>query len=164
MKSIAIMFTCAFVVLLFADAVHAQDPMVYPAKGQSQEQMEKDKFECYSWAKKQTGFDPMQVPQATAPPPQQQQRSGGAVRGAAGGALAGAAIGKLSGGSASKGAAWGAAGGGLVGGMRHSRRRQADQQAQQQWEQEQAANYAHQRNQYNRAFGACMEGRGYTVR
>jgi len=164
MKSIAIMFICAFVALLLADAVHAQDPMVYPAKGQSQEQMEKDKFECYTWGKNQTGFDPMQVPQATAPPPQQQQRSGGAVRGAAGGALAGAAVGKLSGGSASKGAAWGAAGGGLVGGMRQSRQRQADQQAQQQWEQEQAANYAHQRNEYNRAYGACLEGRGYTVR
>ncbi len=50
----------------------AQDFMIYPAKGQSQDQMEKDKFECYSWAKGQTGFDPMEMPKATAPPPSKQ--------------------------------------------------------------------------------------------
>ena len=43
----------------------AQDQIVYPAKGQSDKQMEKDKYECYSWAKKQTGFDPMATPTAT---------------------------------------------------------------------------------------------------
>ena len=41
--------------------------------------------------------------------------------------------------------------------MRQSRQRQADQQAQQ------AAGSAG-RSEYNRAYGACMEGRGYTVR
>ena len=29
--------------------------MIYPAKNQSNEQTEKDKFACYSWAKGQTG-------------------------------------------------------------------------------------------------------------
>lgn len=48
----------------------AQDPIVFPAEGQSQEQMEKDKFSCYQWAKNETGFDPMQTPTASAPPPQ----------------------------------------------------------------------------------------------
>ena len=42
--------------------VWSQDLVVYPAKGQSNDQMEKDKFECYSWAKGQTGFDPMAMP------------------------------------------------------------------------------------------------------
>jgi len=28
--------------------VAAQDPIVYPAKGQSAEQTDKDKFECYN--------------------------------------------------------------------------------------------------------------------
>jgi hypothetical protein len=28
-----------------------QDLAVYPADGQSQEQMDKDKYECYTWAK-----------------------------------------------------------------------------------------------------------------
>ena len=36
----------------------ASDPIVFPAKGQSNEQMEKDKYACYGWSKKETGFDP----------------------------------------------------------------------------------------------------------
>ena len=55
--------------VFIAETAVAQDLMIYPAKGQSQDQMEKDKFECYSWAKGQTGFDPMEMPKATAPPP-----------------------------------------------------------------------------------------------
>jgi len=44
-----------------------QDLVVYPADGQSQEQLDKDKDECYTWAKQQTGiFDPMvQSPAST---------------------------------------------------------------------------------------------------
>ena len=64
----------------------AQEPFVYPAKGQNQEQIDKDKYTCYTWAKGQTGFDPMQQQTTTAP----QQKQGGAVKGAAGGAALGA--------------------------------------------------------------------------
>lgn len=32
--------------------------------------MENDKYECYSWAKQQTGFDPTRQLKATEPPPQ----------------------------------------------------------------------------------------------
>lgn len=134
----------------------AQEPVAFPAKGQSNERMEQDKFACYQWAKGQTGFDPMQTPTATAPPPQQK---GGAVRGAAGGAAAGAAIGAIAG-NAGKGAAIGAASGGLIGGVR---RRQSENE-QQQYAQEQTAAYENRRAGYNRAWGACMEGKGYTVR
>jgi hypothetical protein len=133
-----------------------QEPIVYPAKGQSADRMEQDKYSCYQWAKGQTGFDPMQAPAATSPPPQQK---GGAVKGAAGGAALGAAIGAIAG-DAGKGAAIGAAGGGLIGGAR----RHQSRRAQEEWSQKQAAGYEQQRNQYNRAWGACMEGRGYTVR
>lgn len=45
---------------LSVERVSGQDLVVYPAKGQAQEQMQKDKYECYGWAKQQTGFDPMQ--------------------------------------------------------------------------------------------------------
>ena len=31
--------------------VHAQEPIVYPSKGQSQKQMEQDKYSCYQWAR-----------------------------------------------------------------------------------------------------------------
>ena len=153
-----------FITVLFTGSVMAQELMIFPAKGQSEDQMEKDKFECYSWGKKQTGFDPMVIPKATAPPPQQQAQSGGAVRGAAGGAVTGAAIGKITGNSRSDGAKYGAAAGAAMGGMRRSGQRQADQKAQEQWEKEQADNYMKNRNDYTRAYGACLEGKGYTVK
>ena len=48
----------------------ADDLMIYPKEGQSVEQQEKDKFECYGWAKNESGFDPMAPPTATEAPPQ----------------------------------------------------------------------------------------------
>jgi hypothetical protein len=65
-----------FEVSLFS-YVQAQEIIVYPAKGQSNDQMEKDKFECYIWARDQTGFDPMQMPIASSPPPSQERKSVG---------------------------------------------------------------------------------------
>jgi uncharacterized protein YcfJ len=83
--------------------------------------MEKDKYDCYSWAKQQTGFDPMQ-PQATqAPSPQPQQPSGERVRGAARGAAVGAVVGEIANDDAGKGAAAGAAAGTMAGGMKPAR-------------------------------------------
>lgn len=141
---------------VFAVTAYAGEPVIYPAKGQSQKQMEKDKHSCYGWAKNQTGFDPMQPPPAAQAPPQPQ---GERVRGAARGAAGGAAIGAIAG-DAGKGAAAGAVGGTMVGGMRQRQKKRQSAEAQQQ----QTANYEAQRNNYNRAFGACMEGRGYTVK
>jgi len=144
-------------------AMAQQEPIIYPAKGQGPEQLEKDKYECYSWAKKQTGFDPMQIPQASTPPPAKQAPQGGVVKGAARGAAVGAAVGAI-GGDAGKGAAMGAAGGGLVGGMRRADQNRQQAASEQQWEQQQAAEYNQKRSSYNRAYGACLEGRGYTVK
>jgi len=155
-------FILILIVFFFAGMSLAQDPIVFPAKGQSQDQMEQDKFSCYQWAKNETGFDPMQTPTASTPPPQQQAGRGGALKGAAVGAGAGALIKKDD--SRSKGAATGAVVGGVVGGAAQSRQMQKDQQARQQWEQQQANEYAQKRNTYNRAFGACMESKGYTVK
>jgi hypothetical protein len=67
-------------------------------------------------------------------------------------------------GDAGKGAAIGAASGGLIGGMKKRDQKRSQQAAQTQWEQEQANAYMQGRNSYNRAFGACLEGRGYTVK
>jgi hypothetical protein len=36
------------------------DLIVYPANGQSKDQQAADQYECYNWAKGQTGFDPTQ--------------------------------------------------------------------------------------------------------
>jgi len=134
----------------------AQDPIVFPAKGQSKEQTEKEKYTCYQWAKEQTGFDPMKVPTATAPPPKEK---GGIVKGAAGGALVGVAVGAIAG-DAGKGAAIGAASGGIIGGARKHK----SQQEQKEYEQGQVATYEQSRSTYNRAWSACMEGKGYTIK
>jgi hypothetical protein len=157
-KKLCILILAAFTAaaIMAATVQAAQDPIVFPAKGQSNEKMESDKYACYTWSKGQTGFDPMQAPTATAPPP---PAKGGAVKGAAGGALAGAAIGAVAG-DAGKGAAVGAVTGGIVGGAR----KQKSQKEQQQYAEQQAAGYEQKRSEYNRAWSACMEGKGYTVK
>jgi hypothetical protein len=137
--------------------------IVYPGKGQSQKQMDKDKYDCYTWAKQQTGFDPMVAPKATAPPPGRGTPEGGLFRGATRGALVGVTAGAIAG-DAGKGAAIGAATGGLIGGMRRRDQAWQQEQAQEQWAQKQAAQYTQKRNEYNRAYGACLEGKGYTVK
>ena len=163
MKSKIYVITIIILGACIAGSALAQDPIIYPAKGQSQDQMEKDKFECYSWAKGQTGFDPMKMPTASSPPPQQEAQQGGVGRGAVRGGAVGLAAGAIAG-DPGKGAAIGAVSGGLIGGMRRRDQKQSQQQAQQQWEQEQANAYMQGRNSYNRAYGACLEGRGYTVK
>jgi hypothetical protein len=69
--------------------------MVYPAHGQSPEQLERDRYECHVWAVQQTGFDPSRP---NAPPgqrlvvePANPPGTGTAV-GAIAGAILGAAI------------------------------------------------------------------------
>ncbi len=158
-------YAMAFMMVLSLVSVPAlaQEMIIYPAKDQSQEQMDKDKFECYNWAKKQTNFDPMKVPKTTEPPPKQESKQGGVVRGGARGALVGVTVGAIAG-DAGKGAAIGAASGALFGGMRRRDQKQQQEQEEQQWAQEQATQYQQRRNNYNRAYGACLEGRGYTIK
>jgi len=162
MKIVKIVLVCCALTLLVPLVAQAQDPIVYPSQGQSNEQVEKDKYECYNWAKQQTGFDPMQVPTATSAPPPKQSEGPGVVGGAGRGALGGLAVGAIAG-NAKKGAAIGAASGGLIGGMRRNDRRRQNEQQQQQWANQQTSNYANQRHTYNRAYSACLGGRGYTV-
>ncbi len=146
----------AIVCVLIATSLRA-DLYVYPAQNQSAEQQEKDKYDCYQFGKSQTGFDPM-APQtaSTAPAP---EKKGGALRGAAGGALVGAAVGAVAG-DTGQGAAYGAAAGGAIGLVRKNKSQKEQQQVQQQ--QQQAAQT--QRGNYDRAYAACLEGRGYTVK
>jgi hypothetical protein len=134
----------------------AQNIIAYPARGQSQQQQERDRFDCYNWAVQQTGYNPQaQFAGSTTPPP---PVGGGALPGAAKGAALGA-VGGAIGGDAGKGAAIGAGVGGLFGGMR---RREAETQ-QYQAQQQQASAAAQRGAGFNRAMGACLQGRGYTV-
>ncbi|GAH69731.1 unnamed protein product, partial [marine sediment metagenome] len=45
-----------------------------------------------------------------------------------------------------------------------SNQRKQEEQKRKEWEQREVNNYARERNEYNRALGACLEGRGYTVK
>src|SRR5437867_2584749 len=117
---------------------------VYPQRGHSPDQQNRDSYECYNWAKAQSGVDPGQPPA----PAQPGQHARGTVGGAARGAATGAAVGAIAG-DAGKGAAAGA----VVGGVRGRRQAKVAHQQQQ----------AATRNAYDRAFAACMEGRGNTV-
>ena len=143
---------------LFVGSALAQELIIYPKKGQSKEVMGKDKYECYQWAKKETGFDPMEIPKATAPAPKQEAKKGGVVRGAAGGAAVGAII------DGGEGAGKGAAAGALIGAVRRRRQEKEHTQKEQQWANEQTSQYAQKRNKYNRAYAACLESKGYTVK
>lgn len=138
---------------LTSSVVQAQKPAVYPAHGQSPNKQAQDDGACYSWAKQNTGIDPAVV--ATTPPPPQGP-TGARVGGAARGAAAGALIGDVNHNDPGHGAAVGATAGAVAGGVR-SRRQHAAQAANAQ------ANVQGEMNTYWRAYGACMQGRGYTV-
>ncbi|HVI76354.1 MAG TPA: glycine zipper family protein [Anaeromyxobacteraceae bacterium] len=137
-------------------------PVIYPAKGQTAETQTKDKGECYTWASQQSGYDPVAAANQQAQQGQTgtgSSQSGGAVRGAAKGAAAGAAIGAIAG-DPGTGAAAGAAAGGMGGAAKKRKQGKAQQDAA---AQQQAATNE-KLTAYNKAFGACMEGRGYTVK
>ena len=119
----------------------AAQAYVYPAKGQSRQQQDIDTAECNRWAQSQAPTGPSG--------PDRGARATGALGGAARGAAVGAAVGAIAG-DAGKGAGAGAVLGG-VGGRRGAINQERGQQA--------AAADA-----YTRAFSACMDARGYSVR
>jgi hypothetical protein len=155
--------------LVFAFAVSAQSTgdavakkvgvYVFPAQGQTDEQLHDDESYCYTWAVKQSGYDPIN-PTVVVPDQVNQGPDGSAVRGSAKGALAGAAIGAISG-DAGQGAAIGAVSGAMVG-HRHGRMRKGMAQAG-------ADQVAYDQTQqlvdgFKKAFSVCLEGKGYTVK
>ena len=123
----------------------AQKPSVYPTKGQSAEHKSKDDSQCLAWAKQDTGIDPAVVANAQPAPAAPQ---GDRLRGAARGAV----LGEVTADDAGAGAAVGALAGG-----RRARMNQAASAQQAQAGKTQAM------DSYYRAYGACMQGRGYTV-
>jgi len=157
---------------------------VYPQKAQSADQQLKDESQCYGSAKQQTGVDP-QAPPPAAPSAQQQQAAqqqaaaqagqsapkGGAVKGSARGAAGGAAIGAIAG-DAGTGAAIGATAGAVRGRRQQKKaqktaQEQAAQQTAEAQQQAQAKSDAEQQgalDMFRRAFSACMDARGYSVK
>jgi hypothetical protein len=55
-------------------AVPTDDLFLYPKNGQTSEQQSVDRYECHSWAKSQTGFDPTRAAGGVAPAEAAQKR------------------------------------------------------------------------------------------
>jgi hypothetical protein len=140
----------------------------YPNQSQTPEQQDRDSYECYLWAKGQTGFDPsapnlaphtrvMVVPE---PPP-----GVGTAVGAVTGAVLGAAVASRH--SRPAGALVGALAGGMLGTAADVARQEQARQLQSHYDLQSAQSAAEMERQaadYRRALSACLEGRGYTVR
>ena len=141
---------------LLISPTHAQQ-YAYPAKGQSADQQKKDEAECGKWATGQTGYDPAKPPQQAAASKPATTATGTTPGAGARGAARGAVVGEVVGGDAGAGAAAGAAAG------RAQSRRQNQAQ-----EQQAAAGQQHAQSSANAAWakarGACLEGKGYTVK
>jgi hypothetical protein len=145
------------------------DVVIYPARGQTPEQLDRDRYECHNWAVQQTGFDPSRpgiAPQYRVhvvpggPPPGSSVLAGGVI-----GALVGASVSNPW--HAGSGALVGAVAGATIGAVADSSREEANRAAMDRAEaQAAAANGAvHERAlSYRRAISACLEGRGYTVK
>jgi hypothetical protein len=133
---------------------------VYPAKGQSAERQESEQYECYAWAQRQTGIDPTAPPPKAPEPEKGFQADGSGLKGAAGGAAVGTAVGAIVG-ETGEGAAIGAIAGTLRGRRKSREKRKEQQKAA---EQQAQAQGAQTRETFNKAYGACLEGKGYTVK
>ena len=119
----------------------------YPMNNQSPEKQRSDEAACNDWATQQTGFNPSQ---AAAPAPAAKGASAGSgMRGAARGAV----VGEVLADDASTGAAVGA-----VAARGQSRRQNAAAS------QQQSTSTQNQQAAYSKARGACLEGRGYSVK
>lgn len=139
--------------------------IVYPAQGQTPEQQAKDEAACWDWAEAQTGIrltvGPVDTKSAGRAAGDQaaQATQGAAVAGAARGAIAGVAIGAIAG-DAGKGAAIGAAAGAMGGARARGR---AIESAEKQGAAQAAAENQKAVDEFKRAGGVCLQGRGYTA-
>jgi Glycine-zipper domain len=153
------------------DLASSAGVMVYPSKGQSADQQAQDEAQCFSWAREQSGYDPMNPPPPPRAPLPATDHSGDVARGAVGGAAVGAAGGALIGaiaGNAGKGAGIGAAAGLLTGGIRaHDREERDDETAKAQAQaslDEQRAARQELTQKFRRAMSVCLEARGYATK
>jgi hypothetical protein len=154
-------------IFVFAAARAGADIYVYPTKGQSERQLDRDRYECHGWAVKQSGHDPS-LPSPVAPRLMRVVATPdhrGAVNGAVAGAVIGASVSGYH--DTAEGALVGAVAGAMIGAVSDvSRAREAAGNASRQTAAEQAeqARLEKQAYDYRRAIGACLEGRGYTVK
>jgi len=135
----------------------------YPELQQGEAKQDRDRYECYRWAVRQSGTDPGMTPLRGVPPPPPAAIRNGAepAVGAATGAIVGAAVSSPH--NAGQGMVLGAIFGGLLGAAAQEARVQSAEQA---YGRHVAAQQAAQQvpiENFHRAMGACMTGRGYRV-
>lgn len=139
---------------------------VYPASGQDDWQLNRDRYECHRWAVRQSGFDPslpglppqQRVEVVRTGPPPGSQVAAGAVTGA----VIGAAVSNPW--DRGEGALVGAAAGAMLGAAVESSQQQRITAAQSAYEQASIAEQERRAGDYRRAISACLDGRGYSVR
>ena len=141
---------------------------VYPTSGQNADQQGRDRYECYLWSVKQTGFDPSQAhlaPHQRVEVIPAQPPGSDTIAGAATGAILGAVIANPR--NAAAGAVGGAIVGGALGAASDASRQAQTKQIQERYDRRnnaQSAQIDEQASNYRRAMTACLEGRGYTVK
>ncbi len=142
----------------------ASPPMYfYPERGQSDALQDRDRYECYRLAVRDSGVDPGMTPVSrgwTPPPPPVRRDGADVVGGAAAGAITGAVISSPR--RSGEGAVIGAVFGALLGAVAQESRAQAAEAAQARQAQAQARAQGPLDN-FRRAMGACMQSRSYTV-
>jgi hypothetical protein len=148
------------------------DVYAYPLHNQPPDQQDRDHYECSTWATQQTGFDPSapgvpphdRVRVVSAGPPPGTNTAIGAVAGAVLGAVIAPRW------QAAPAALAGAVVGGAIGSTADAANAQANAanaaNAQAAAAQDRRANatYEQQAANYRRALGACLDGRGYSVK
>ena len=65
-----------FAIGILVASAQAQELFVFPNEDQSQDQQDKDEFQCHRLARDRTGFDPMQTPTATRARPETRVKYG----------------------------------------------------------------------------------------
>jgi hypothetical protein len=140
----------------------------YPERGQGDEQQDRDRYECYRWAERETGTDPGMTTVTRSPEPVSGTVSrdpGVVVAGAATGAVVGSVL--SSGRNGGRGMVLGAIFGGLLGASAEEARAQETERAlearRRDWQAREDARLQPVEG-FRRAMSACMAGRGYTVR
>lgn len=160
--------------LVINQAAVGQDIYVYPASGQTQEQLSQDRYSCHLWAVKESGFDPSHVVKleqsgTVKVPVSPGKAEGATVKGTIAGAVTGGMIGAPNS-NATEGAVIGAVVGTIAGAVIEGQGQQ-EAREQAQAEAQHAANanaqaraeLAARQANYRRALTACLEGRHYTV-
>jgi hypothetical protein len=146
-----------------AQPVAQTQVIVYPAQGQTTQQLDKDRYECHLWAVQQTGFDPSRpgtpADQRVVVQPANPPGSGTAV-GAIAGAILGAAIAGPN--NAGAGLILGGVTGAAVGASSDAAAQAQARAEQQAYNQSYAQGQASASN-YRRAISACLTARGYTI-